>query len=210
MNLEYQEQSTPKTIEEVYDTKPGTWRAFVLKFLGTDLITYSIYGFWGSLNRRLHDFVPYKIRSWWTEHIRTIYAPQHSELRAAIPKTWADLTSVIPSFLYASIISFVEGEDGLKMWEAQDPEHPAKKNAAMLKEVYDWAKTGRAAEEQRILDLHPPFASGSDIFKWLNEENAERDAACKRVQEAEDAFDEKDCKYLQWIVSRNALHSLWT
>lgn len=180
--------------------------SLLLRLLDTDSISYGAYGFWGCLGRRL----PYPLRNWWTNHVRTIYAPQHSSLRAAVPKTWADLTSVIPAFLYAAIIDFVEREKGLESWEHQDPEHPAKQNAAMLKEVYEWAKTGRAAEDQRILDMHPPFKSGSNIIEWLNEENAERDEAYKRVWAAEKEMEERDSRYMQWIVSRNVLRSLWT
>lgn len=183
---------------------------WIIKALDTDPISYSIHGFWGSLGHRFLGFLPYGFRAFWIIHIRTIYAPQHSELRKVVPKTWCDLTHVIPTFLYACIISYVEKEKGLEMWEAQDPEHPAKMGAPMLKEVYEWAKTGRAAEIARIDSLHPPFAPGTDLIEWLNEDNPERDAAYKRVQEAEDAFDEKDSRYLQWIVSRNTLHSLWT
>lgn len=182
----------------------------LLRLLDTDSISYEVYGFWRSVGRRFIEFLPYRFRNWWTNHVRTIYAPQHVELRAAIPKTWSDLTGVIPEFLYACIISFVEKEDGLESWESQDHGHPARRNAAMLKEVYEWAKTGRKAEEDRIMDMHPPFKSGTSIIEWLNEENAERDAAYKRVHEAEDAMEEKDSRYLQWIVSRNALQSLWT
>lgn len=44
------------------------------------------------------------------------FNPQHSELRAAIPRNWQDLSSIIPDFLFACIISFVEKEDGLNSY----------------------------------------------------------------------------------------------
>lgn len=182
----------------------------LLKIWPDYAIEIGVYGFWGFLKKRFIDLFPYRWQRWWDCHIRTVYNPQHSELRAAIPKTWQDLPEIIPSFLYAAVISYVEKEDGLTRWEYQDDEHCAKKNAAMLREVYEWAKTGRAFEEERILALHPPFTKGTDVIEWLNEENPQRDECYKRVWEAEAARDAKDERYLQWIVSNNVRQSLWT
>ncbi len=127
--------------------------------LDTDEISYSIYGFWGCLRRRIARALPWQLTNWWEKHVRTVYAPQHSNLRAAIPKTWCDIDGCVEAFLFACVIDFVEGENGLKDWDEQDEKldpifgdviNPSNAQAAMLREVYNWAKTGRQAAEDAM------------------------------------------------------------
>ncbi len=179
-----------------------------------DKMEIEIHGFWGFLFRRLCGLIPYPMRCWWTGNIRTIYAPQHSELRTAIPKTWFDLTGIIPDFLYACIVSYVEKEKGLETWEAQDMEHPARQQVDILKEVYEWAKTGRKIAEDEMWAAYPPSPllclDRNNWSEWLNRANPERDACYARVHQLEEAMNARNEKYLQWIVSQKCLPSLWT
>jgi len=173
--------------------------SFLLRILDTDSISYECYGFWGCVRRRLLDFVPYPTQRFWEKRVRTIYAPQHSALRASIPKTWCDLDGCIESFLFACVIDFVEGEEGLADWEGQsetmgfpppyDCSNPRHQQAAMLREVYNWAKTGRQAAETAM------FAAGSkDGYKeW------------RRI---EDEMTAKTERYLSWVVQWRGY--MWT
>lgn len=186
MNLEYKE-SPPKSIEQVCDAPPGAWTAFILAVLNEDPITYSVYGFWHGLGRRLISLLPFWWRNWWTNHVRTIYAPQHSELRASIPKTWCDIDECIATFLYACIISFVEGEDGLKDWEDPHQDGTRKEQAAMLREVYNWAKTGRAAAGEEAFASVVP---GKGFF----------DGDYTEYRRITESAEERDRRYLEWVV----------
>ena len=183
--------------------------------LDTDSISYGVYGFWGCLGRRVLYLLPVHFRQWWTNHVRTIYAPQHSELRAAIPKTWCDLDGCIESFLYTCVISFVEREDGLYGPEDYPRlSEQAKANNTMIKEIYDWAKTGRAAAQQAIQTAYPPalkidWSKRPLTFEGImGPESAERRAAYERVDQFEKAMEEKDAKYLSWLVINRG--ALWT
>lgn len=171
----------------------------LLRILDTDTISYQCFGFWGCVRRRLRDFVPYSIQRFWGSHIRTIYAPQHSNLRDSIPKTWCDLDGCIETFLFACVIDFVENEDGLDDWEGQsemmgfplphDCVNPRHQQAAMLREVYNWAKTGRQAAETAM------FAAGS--------KNGYSEWRC-----IEDEATAKTERYLEWIIEWRGM--MWT
>ncbi len=173
--------------------------SLLLRILDTDSISLEVYGFWGCVGRRFLDFVPYRLRNWWDNHVRTIYAPQHSALRKSIPKTWCDLDGCIESFLFACVIDFVEGEEGLKDWEGQDlywgppwPDgaiNPRRQQAAMLREVYEWAKTGRQKAEDAMFAVGPK----NGYAEW------------RRI---EDEMEAKTERYLKWIVEYRGY--MWT
>lgn len=153
-------------------------------------------------------FIPYSWNFWWHERVRPIYAPQHKELRAAIPKTWADLDYCIPNFLYACVISYVEKEKGLEVWAAQEVGRADRDQVNVLKEVYEWAKTGRQKAYQEHLDMLPSPKEGENTITWLNREDPERDAAYERAHKMEEELTEKDNKYLAWIVNNRRL--MWS
>lgn len=163
--------------------------SFLLRLLDTDSISLEVYGFWGSVRRRLLGFLPYRFRNWWTNHVRTIYAPQHSNLRRAIPKTWRDLDGCIENFLFACVISFVEDEDGLDDWEQPCQEGPRKEQAAMLREVYDWAKTGRQVAEDAMFAAAPRYEG---FLKGLSYNEMSR---------LSDEMEAKTNRYILWITT---------
>lgn len=184
-------------------TSQSRW---LLRLLDTDSISYEVYGFWGCAWRRLRDFVPYFIQRFWERRVRTIYAPQHSRLRAAIPKTWCDLDGCIESFLFACVIDFVEGEEGLKDWESQnelmgapwpaDAINPRRQQAAMLREVYEWAKSGRQAAEDAMFAAAP----GYDAFV--------KGASYDEMNRLSNEMEAKTERYVRWIVEYRGY--MWT
>lgn len=157
----------------------------------------------------LLSLVPYSIRYWWIDRVRPIYAPQHEELRKIIPKTWSDLDYIITEFLYACVISYVEGEGGLEHWKFQSQWPDREEKVAMLEEIYNFAKAGRKELLKRIDDAHPPLPKNTDIMSWLN--NPHRlpfEEEYKDVLRLEKELEEKDERYLQWIVNNRG--NLWT
>jgi hypothetical protein len=159
---------------------------------------------WYFFRKELWYMLPLWYRNLWDEHIRPFFRPQHSELRAAIPKRWMDITEIIPEILYACVISYVEKEDGINLWEIQDEGHGCKIAAPMLREVYQWAKKGRAEFQEKIMAAYPPLPEAKEwtrLAEHLNKHDPERDAAYAKVDQLETQFDDIDTKYLVWIVT---------
>ncbi len=174
-------------------------------------IDVEVYGGLGYLWRQFIDLFPYSWQHWWTNHIRIIYAPQHSNLRAAIPKTWCDIDGCIEQFLFACVIDFVEGENGLKDWEGQDQLmgepwdegtiNPRRAQAAMLREVYDWAKTGRQAAEDAMFAAAPKVDFKTSVWEGITGDYTE-------YRRIEDEMEAKTERYLAWVVANRRL--MWT
>lgn len=168
-----------------------------------------------TLREHISDIKTFGLRLWlhdrwqftwsyhmWYDHIKPIFWPRHPELRAAVPRTWHDLDTCIEEFLYAAVISYVEKEKGLEMWEAQDPEHEAKKRASELRECYEWAKTGRKAFQERVNAAYPPA-------KCIRTEFARSyDELYGEVDRLEREFVALDDKWLMWIVQWR--RHMWT
>lgn len=133
----------------------------------------------------------------WRDHIRPIFAPQHAELRAAIPRTWADLDHCIDEFLLACVISFVECEKGLEDWSHPEQEGFRKAHANELREVYEWAKTGRAAFQDRISAAAP---------KGDFDEMLARDWSAYHALDTE--FEQYNEAALKWILINRG--TMWT
>lgn len=184
--------------------KPLNWGQRLLIRLTKDTWTHiqiESYGCWGFFLRQLGDLIPYEVQHWWTNHIHTIYVPQHSNLRAAIPKTWCDLDGCIESFLFACVIDFVEKEKGLEDWEVEYQEGSRKEQASMLREVYNWAKVGRQAAEDAMFAAAPKHDLRKSIWETLNGDYTE-------YQRIQDEMEAKTQRYLLWIVENRRI--MWT
>ena len=95
-----------------------------------------------------------KFEDWWIY----LFEPQHNELRAAIPRNWADLDSCITNFLYACIISYVEKEDGLKNFERLKQD----------KEKADKLKSRKISKEERA-ELNEYFKNQWGVVKYFTQ-----------------------------------------
>jgi len=72
------------------------------------------YGIWD-----VWDLFPYRFRMYYYDYVRPVFFPQHKKVRAAIPRTWADITSMIVDVNFAMIKEFYEDEYllGIVDWE---------------------------------------------------------------------------------------------
>ena len=159
----------------------------------------------------LRGLIPGKIKRFYWDRVRCFFFPQHSELRAAIPRTWTDLDDCIENFLYAAVISFVEKEDGINSWQNQDKGRDDRTQAPMLKEVYKWAKTGRHDAQKKMMDvLMEVYPSGKNgLRKGLYEKRTKKEEERSiRYRSLEVEFDKKDNQYLLWIVEYRGF--MWT
>ena len=136
-------------------------------------------------------------RFYWN-HIRCIFAPQNRWVNRAVSRTWEDKDTIIESVLYAAVIHFVEGE---KCFEATDWTHSeeVRRLGAELREVYAWAKTGRAefAEKVRL------SVSEISLDDFVHEKNVDWDEYNRLTTE----FEEWDDRCLAWVISNRK--SLW-
>lgn len=151
--------------------------------------------FWCWLNQP--DWWRTANRFYWN-HIRCIAIPQNRWATRAVPRTWSDKVSLIPDLLYAAIIDFVEREKCFEVTDWNDTEETLRL-AAELREVYEWAKTGRAAFAERV-EASVQIDPKTDLF-------------CQNVNWDEynrltDEMEQWDTRCLEWIVRWRGI--LWT
>lgn len=175
-----------KLADPVTDQPPKNW--FVQKWSDLDFWWYTHRPDWW---RTASDF-------YWN-HIRPIFVPQNRWATRVIPRTWSDKTGLIPNLLYAAIIDFVEEERCFEVTDWENDGAQTRRLAAELREVYNWAKTGRAEFEKRL----------SDSVK-INLENDPfgEDANWDEYNRLSDELKQWDDRCLTWIVQNRGI--LWT
>ena len=155
-------------------------------------------------------YFPHFVQSAWYRVSRvghnqfvTRICPRQAWLTKQIPRQWNDKVNLIPDLLYACVVHFVSpnGENAL------DTVHFEPEDIAMLNEIDVWARIGRKAACQEVMDAHPKLPE--DIVEWLNRESTDEKRACyAEVTRLEGIIEERDDKYLQWIVANH--RKLWT
>lgn len=144
-----------------------------------------------------HFEMPYIFPQWMRESydaIRFWLFPRNRWAVKYVPNHWSDKTELIPEFLYAAIIDFVECEHALEtiVWD--------EKEEAKIKEVYHWAKYVRH-EMQEQIDGAYPETSMEDLF------NPNSDYAKKsfhdlygEVNRLESEYQKIETEYLTWMI----------
>jgi hypothetical protein len=135
----------------------------------------------------------------WT---RNFLFPRNRWATKCIPRSWSDKTALIPEFLYAAIIDFVEGEEALEtiVWSESDE--------FKIKEIYHWAKYIRHEMREQISKAYPElsltrfFDSSSDYNKKSYEE------LYGEVNRLEAEYDRIETEYLTWMIQNRS--KLWT
>jgi hypothetical protein len=144
----------------------------------------------------------------WKRNVTAFFRPRQRWLTKIIPNTWADKPWLIPEILYASVIHFVE-ENGEDCFNVTDwPGSGLAEQEKQLREVYEWAKTGRKKFQDRINAAHPvfePCKTDDELVTWLN---ADHRSQYEEVWRLEKEFDEIDKKHLHTII--DLLPHLWT
>ncbi|MFN9982851.1 MAG: hypothetical protein ACK53Y_23175, partial [bacterium] len=71
------------------------------------------------------DLLPYRFRMHYYDRFRPIFFPQHKKVRAAVPRAWADITSMIVDVNFAMIKEFYEDEylNGIVDWKGSSEGH---------------------------------------------------------------------------------------
>lgn len=126
--------------------EPNTNNNLISKIRHFIGIKFDIWDMW--------DIFPYRWNMWYYDKVRPILKPQHSKLRKAIPKQWADISSLIVSVNFQFIKSFYEDEylNGVVDWS--DTEHH-QEFAKWLEYTYEYITKQRPELEKERDDSYP-------------------------------------------------------
>jgi len=121
------------------------------------------YKFLGAFD--IWDVLPYSWRHHWYDRIRPIFKPQNKRLRKVIPRTWADVSSLIENVNFEFVKKFYEEEyiDGVVDWE-QSGEHHVE-FARWLESTYQYITVERPKLEKEMDDAYPPMPPIDEWFK---------------------------------------------
>ena len=126
--------------------------------------------------------------------------PRNEWATKIIPNHWSDKTALIPEFLYAAIIDFVEGEDALNtiVWDEKEQNE--------ILECYNWAKYRRFNFKTWIDISYPKLESE---FPWNCVETGKTyEELYGEVNRLEKIYEETETKYLTWMIVNRGI--LWT
>lgn len=133
--------------------------------------------------------------------------PRQRWLTRQIPRTWQDKTTLIPHVLYAMVIHFVD-EDGEDCFNSTDYVNSGLADfETKLREVYAWAKTGRAEFQKRVDDALPSASIewkelGNGLLEMVDTSGLTYEEKYGEHNRLEAEFRAKDTEYLVWIVSQ--------
>jgi hypothetical protein len=115
------------------------------------------------------DLLPYSYRIYYYDRVKPIFFPAHKKVRAAIPRTWADITSMIVDVNFAMIKEFYEDEYllGFVDWEGSGESH--KKFEEWLKKAYTYVVCKRPSLQAERDNSYPPLKPFDEWFKPVKE-----------------------------------------
>jgi len=131
--------------------------------------------------------IPYQIREFYYNKIKTIWKPQHTRIRKAIPRHWMDLDHVLQEVNFEIIKSFYEDEylAGIVDWEGTGGD--SLKFTKWLEETYTYITSYRKVLEKQIDNAYPNY---------------------KKVEKLEQEMEKKDTKVLTELVKWR--RHMWT
>jgi hypothetical protein len=157
------------------------------------------------------DLLPYRFRMYYYDYVKPIFCPRNKKVRASIPRTWADVTSLIVNVNFAMIKQFYEDEYllGFVDWEGSSEGH--KKFEQWLKEAYAYVVYKRPSLEAERDNSYPPSKPFSEWFEKKTDENGKNvyqmipdelpyEVRYKDVIRLEKEIEETDTKFLKEMI----------
>jgi hypothetical protein len=131
--------------------------------------------------------IPYQIREFYYNKIKTIWKPQHTRIRKAVPRHWMDLDHVLQEVNFEIIKSFYEDEYKADIvdWEGTGGE--SLEFVKWLEEAYTYITSYRKVLEKQIDNAYPNY---------------------KKVDKLEQEMEKKDTKVLIDLVKWR--RHMWT
>lgn len=158
-----------------------TWRA---QTKANHPIQYRVREFATWLSHRFWDWVDWPVAMW-----RWAFKPPHKLVRAAIPRTWSDLTGLIVDINFAIILQFKEEMD-IVDWDATE-EHAAFRD--WHTNAVKYIRTNRPDLESKKDDII--HIGGSET--WY-----------KAYQDIEDEIEKRDTELLKQMIENRGY--FWT
>jgi hypothetical protein len=175
--------------------------------------TFEKFGIWN-----IWDILPYRWSLYYYDFIRPIFKPCNKRIRKAIPRKWADVSSLIVDVNFEFIKAFYEDEytDGIVDWDAT--EHH-KEFADWLKNAYLYIMVERPNLEKKMLDSYPPLRGFDEMFESKTDESGKKlfefkddgipyEEKYKEVNRLEKEIETKDSEILIELVKRR--NYFWT
>lgn len=162
----------------------------------------------------------YKLKYWWQD-VCAYFNPRQKWLTKVVPNTWCDKTELIPRLLFASLVHFVEEEEGIAHldtdWtdelEFVSEEYVAKVKSICgeLKEAYDYIKVERPGLQKALDKSYPDInldAVGEMLTAVTVEPYHDYHATYAETNRIEKLIEDKD----QWAMNTITKHVgfLWT
>lgn len=117
--------------------------------------------------------IPYPIREFYYEKIKTIWKPQHTRIRKAVPRYWWDLDHVLQVVNFEIIKSFYEDEysAGIVDWEGTGGN--ALEFTKWLEEAYTYITTYRKVLEKQIDNAYPNYNKLEKLEQEMEDKDTE-------------------------------------
>ena len=156
------------------------------------------------------DLLPYHFRMHYYDRFRPIFFPQHKKVRAAVPRAWADITSMIVDVNFAMIKEFYEDEylNGIVDWKGSSEGH--KKFEQWLKEAYAYTTHKRPSLEAERDNSYPPSQPFNEMFQLverdgkkfyqMKDDGVPYEVKYKDVIRLEKEIEETDTKFLKEMI----------
>jgi len=115
----------------------------------------------------------YKIKHFYWKYIKTIWNPQHSKIRKAIPRYWMDVDVIFEDVCFEIIKSFYEDEYklGLVDWEGSGGR--SMEFVKWLEKTYKYVTCDRVALQQQIDETYPDWRKVVKLEAKLEKKDTE-------------------------------------
>ena len=117
--------------------------------------------------------IPYQIREFYYNKVKTIWAPQHSRIRKAVPKYWWDLDHVLQVVNFEIIKSFYEDEYKADIVDWEGTGGDSLKFTKWLEEAYKYITVDRKELEKQIDNAYPNYKKVEKLEKEMEDKDTE-------------------------------------
>jgi hypothetical protein len=171
------------------------------------------YGIWDAL-----DLFPYGWRMYYYDHIKTIFKPNNSRIRKAIPRQYSDISGLIVNVNFEFIKAFYEDEYKADIVDWEATEHHSE-FAKWLESAYTYITKERPQLEIDLNNAYPPFKSFDDMFKPIVDKDGKKmfemaddgipyEVKYKDVNRIEEEIEKRDTEVLTELIKRR--YYFWT
>jgi hypothetical protein len=124
--------------------------------------------------------------------IKCFFKPHHADIRKAVPRTWADVTSLIIDVNFAMILSFKkEADESYVDWDGTE-KHREFKN--WLDSAAHWIAVGKVDCEKQRDALYPPHPLPEHMRDWSY------DQLYGELNKIEKLFDDTNTNILKQMI----------